>query len=156
MSARALPFPARKQEPEIEWSDYPRLQPGAYLGCCSWAGKYYDRQFQRWVCLLRWRVLTEDLQTIAQSIPQWFRLADGEKPRASRRGKYLSAWVAANNGRPPSRIDRLSPKIFTHRLAKVLVGDTRGPVPYSTIRKIISWETGPTATSGSPSVHQSG
>jgi hypothetical protein len=135
----------RKQEPDIEWNDYPRLDPSVYLGYCSWAGKYYDPQFQHWTCLLRWTVVSEDLQqTIAKSIPQWFRLGGEQKPHASRRGKYLGEWARANGG-PPSkndRLDRLSPRVFTRRLARIEIGDAKSPVPYSIVKRIVSWETG--------------
>src|SRR5271155_1942607 len=60
---------------------------------------------------------------------------------ASRRGKYLPAWVNANGG-PPSPGSRLSPRVFTRRIARVEIADTAGPIPYSVIKKIIHWETG--------------
>jgi hypothetical protein len=79
---------------------------------------------------------------MAKRVPMWLSLGGGEKPRASRRGKYLKAWVEANGG-PPPRGDRLSPRIFTRRFARVEVGDTNaGPVPYSVVKKILLWETG--------------
>jgi len=56
----------------------------------------------------------------------------------------MREWVRAN-GRPPSRGDRLSPRVFTRRMARVEVGDTdpeKSPVPYSVVRRIVSWETG--------------
>ena len=81
------------------------------------------------------------LTTTAHCIPLWFGLGDDEKPRASRRGKYLAEWVKANGG-PPGRGDRLSPNVFTRRIARVQIGDTKSPIPYSVIKKIIRWETG--------------
>lgn len=126
----------------IQWREYPRITPGEYMAYCSWASRYRDPGMNRWTCLLRWDVLSEDLQhSIAHSIPLWFALGDGEKPRASRRGKYLPEWVRAN-GRPPGRGDRLSPRVFTRKIALVEIGDTDSPVPYSVVKRIIRWDTG--------------
>jgi len=136
--------PARKRRaeaPEIEWPDYPRIEPGEYRAYCRWGRQYRDPGFKCWRCLLRWDVLTEDSLTVIACVPQWFPLGSGEKPRASRRGKYLPEWIRAHGG-PPVRGDRLSPRVFTHRMARVEVGDTEGPAPYSVVRKIITWETG--------------
>jgi hypothetical protein len=136
--------PARKRRADadgIEWKDYPRIAPGEYRACCKWGKQYRDPGFRRWICLLRWNVLTEDLLRVIACVPLWFPLGAGDKPRASRRGKYLPEWIRANGG-PPARGDRLSPGVFVHRLARVEIGDTEGPVPYSVVRRIIEWETG--------------
>jgi hypothetical protein len=133
--------PARKRRaetPEIEWKDYPRIKPGEYRAYCKWGKQYHDRGFHGWRCLLRWDVLTDD---VIACVPQWFALGSGEKPRASRRGKYLPEWVRANGG-APTRGDRLSPRVFVQRMARVEIGDTDGPAPYSVVRRIIEWETG--------------
>ena len=86
-------------------------------------------------------------------VPQWFPLGSRDKPRASRRGTYFPEWVRANGGPPPRR-DRLSPSVFVHRMARVQVGDTDGPAPYSVVRRIIEWETGSPGTSVSKSTSQ--
>lgn len=96
---------------------------------------------------MRWDVLSNDAQqVIAECVPLWFALGDGEKPRASKRGKYLPEWVRANGG-PPKRGDRLSPNVFTKRIARVEIGDADSAVPYSVVRRIIRWETGPSRQS---------
>ena len=139
--------PARKRRaaaPEIEWREDPLIQSREYPAYCRWAKWYRDPGFRRWTCLLRWEVLTDDLLTVIARIPMWLPLGNREKPRASRRGKYLAEWVRAN-GRPPARGDRVPPRIFTHRIARVEVGDTdpeKSPVPYSVVRRIVSWKTG--------------
>jgi hypothetical protein len=138
--------PARKREAEheIEWREYPLIESREYPAYCRWAKWYRDPGFRRWTCLLRWEVLTDDLLTVIATVPQWLPLGDGKKARASRRGKYLKEWVRANGG-PPKRGDRLSPRVFTRRMARVEVGDTdpkKSPVPYTVVRKILSWETG--------------
>jgi hypothetical protein len=125
----------------IEWKDYPRILPGEYSAYCKWGKQYRDPGFRRWLCLLRWDVLSADLVHVIASVPQWFPLGSRERPRASRRGKYLPEWVRANGG-PPARRDRLSPGVFVHRMARVEIGDTEGPAPYSVVRRIIEWETG--------------
>jgi hypothetical protein len=138
------PTLVRSHEPEIEWRNYPRIPPGEYLAYCEWGKHYKDPGFRSWKCLLRWIVLRDDRVTEIATLPQWFALGDGEKPHASRRGNYLKEWVRANGG-PPVRGDRLSPRVFTRRMARVEVGDTdpeKSPVPYSVVRKIVAWETG--------------
>jgi hypothetical protein len=124
----------RGEHAPIEWTDYPRIQPGEYSAFCAWAKKYYDRAFKRWTCLLRFDVLHKNQMEVVARVPMWLALGDGEKPRASRRSKYLDEWVKANGG-PPDRGDRLSPQVFANRIALVQVGDTtKGPVPYSVVR----------------------
>jgi len=125
----------------IDWVAYPRIAPGEYFANCYWAKRYKDPGMRRWTCLLRWDVLSDDLlNTIAKCIPLWFALGDADKPRASRRGKYLREWARANGG-PPERGDRLSPHVFTRRIARVEIGDTDSPAPYSVVKRIIRWET---------------
>lgn len=134
----------RRAEPEIEWTEYPRIVPGKYRAYSRFAKKYWDPQFRRWTCLLRFDVLTDDLQTVIATLPCWLPLGNGEKPRASRRGKYLPEWVRANGG-PPAKRDALSPQVFVRRMARVEVGDTdskKSAIPYSVIRRILCWETG--------------
>lgn len=141
---RADPARKHRAEPEIEWRQYPLIQAREYPAYCRWAKQYRDRGFRRWTCLLRWDVLSDDLLTVIASLPMWLPLGNREKPQASRRGKYLQEWVRANGG-PPARGGRLSPRIFTQRMARVEVGETdpnKSPVPYSVVRKILSWETG--------------
>jgi hypothetical protein len=138
----------------IEWRDYPRIAPGEYFAYCFWGKRYRDPGLHRWTCLLRWNVLSEDLhQTIGHCIPLWFPLGDGARPRASRRGKYLHAWVTANGSVPISG-DRLSPHVFTRRIARVEIGDTNSPIPYSVVKRIIRWETGLQGQSVSKSTSQ--
>jgi len=148
--------PARKrraESPELEWKDYPRIAPGEYPAYCRWAKQYHDPGFHSWRCLLRWDVLSDDLLRVLACVPLWFALGSREKPHASRRGKYLPAWIRAHGG-PPARGDRLSPRVFVHRLARVVVGDTEGPAPYSVVRRIVEWETGQVDHSGNKSESQ--
>ena len=150
------PFPVQHPEPNkaVEWSDYPRIPPGEYFAHCYWAEKYRDPQFRRWTCLLRWDVLSEDLQQIiAKCIPMWFSLGSGVSPRASRRGRYLPEWILAN-GAPPTKRNRLSPHVFTGRVARVEIGDTDVLFPYSVVKRIIRWETGLAHHSVSKSISQ--
>jgi len=130
----------RADSAEIEFNHYPRIAPGEYHAYCKGGKHYYDPGFKRWTCLLHWEVLSPNLMRLA-FVPQWLALGSGEKPRASRRGKYFPEWVRANGG-PPSRRDRLSPTVFARRMARVEVGDTEGPAPYSVVRRIIEWESG--------------
>jgi len=141
------------REPPIEWVYYPRIAPGQYLAYCKVAKQYYDRAFKRHVCILRFDILSDSGKLIA-CVPMWLNLGGGEKPRAKRRSRYFSEWVRAK-GEPPARCDRLSPQVFTKRIARVEVGDTEGRAPYSVVRKILVWETGAPVGSISTSVKQS-
>jgi|SRR6516164_4754516 hypothetical protein len=65
--------------------------------------------------------------TIAR-VRSWLNLGDIKgKPRASRKGKFWQWWVQANDGRSPGRRDRMTPRIFQGRIARVEVGDTNSP-----------------------------
>lgn len=130
-------------EPGIEWRDYPRIGPGVYPAYCHFAKIYFDHHFKRWTCLLRFEVRSNDLfRVIASRVPMWLNLGSNEKPHAPRRGRYFKEWVHANSGDAPAKRDRLSPRIFAHRIATVEIGDTRIAPVYSVVRKIISWDTG--------------
>jgi hypothetical protein len=138
------PTLVRGHEPEIEWRDYPRIQPGSYFAYCRWAKQYRDPGFRRWTCLLRFNVLSDDLLRLLGCVPCWLNLRGGEKPYAGRRSRYFAEWTRAN-GIAPTRGDRLSPRVFVDRMARVEIGDTdptKSPAPYSVVRKILSWETG--------------
>ena len=144
----------RTRPDAIDWTEYPRIPPGEYAAYCAWTGKYYDPAFKRWTCLLRFDVLRENLIDVVARVPMWLSLGNGQKPRASRRSNYLKEWVGANNG-PPTRGDRLSPRVFVDRVARVEVGDTsKGPLPYSVVKKILVWETGKAGHSVSKSHSQ--
>jgi hypothetical protein len=128
-------------EPAIAWRDYARIAPRVYSAYCRWARHYRDRGYKRWTCLLRFDVLSDDLMRVVARLPLWMNLGQQEQPQAGRRSRYFVEWVRANGG-PPTRQDRLSPRVFKDRLAKVEVGDSNGDAPYSVVRKILSWETG--------------
>ena len=131
----------RENEPAVEWADYPRLEPGDYPAYCKRAKWYWDPGFNRWTCILLFDALAEGGQRSLGTIPMWFNGGAGERPKAGRRTHYLPAWVKAN-GAPPARRDRLSPSIFVGRMARVRIGDTKGPHPYSVVRRILEWSTG--------------
>lgn len=136
--------PARKLRPEpesISWSDYPRIAPGEYSAYCRCVVQYRDPGFKRWVCLLLWDLLSDNHVEVIARVPMFLPLGAANKPRASRRGRYFPEWVRAN-GAPPVRRDRLSPRVFQRRVARVVIGDTGGPAPYSVVRQIIEWQTG--------------
>jgi hypothetical protein len=137
----ARPILVKLAEPEIEraFSEGVRIASGTYLAYCRGARVYRDPGFQRWTCLLRFDVLTNGGEFMA-AVPMWMNLGRAQKASVSRRSIYLAEWVKANGG-PPTRADRLSPRVFTRRMARVDVADTRGPIPYSVVRRILSWET---------------
>ena len=137
------PVLVRRKEPEaIDWIEYPRIAAGEYSAYCAFARAYLDPGFKRWTCMLQWDVLTPDLARVIARVPMWLALGGGEKPRASRRGTYAKEWVKAFGG-PPHRGDRLSPRVFSRRMARVEIADTtRGPMPYSVVKKILWWDTG--------------
>jgi hypothetical protein len=135
------PILVPQTDPAILWRDYDRIVPGIYPAYCRWAKHYLDPGFNRWTCLLRFDVLSDDLMRVLATVPFWMNLGARDKPHAGRRKRYFKEWVRAN-GEPPARQDRLSPRVFTRRMARIEVGDTKSDAPYSVVRKILSWETG--------------
>lgn len=135
------PVLVARTEPAIEWQDYARIEAGIYPAVCNWAKHYRDPMFKRWTCLLRFDVRSVDLLSVIACVPFWMNLGGRERPHAGRRTRYFAEWVRANGG-PPARRDRLSPRVFTARIARVKIGDTNSAAPYSVVREIVSWETG--------------
>ena len=113
---------------------------GQYLAFCRAADIYFDGGFKRWTCLLDFDILSERYELVAK-LPLWFNLGTAKKAQVTRRSNYLAAWVNAN-GEPPSRMDRMSPRVFLHRMCRVTVGDSKGAMPRSVVKEILSWETG--------------
>ena len=140
-----------RKEPEIEWTHTPRLPPGDYQAISRSARTYFDQQFQRWVCAVQFDIVRDSVSMEKIARLTWFlNLGSEAKARAGRRTKYWAAWIRANGG-PPQRGDRLSPKVFSGRVAIVRVEDTakthdRGTLDsecaYSVIRDVIEWQTG--------------
>lgn len=133
--------PAEPVEPEITWADYSRIEPGEYFAYCRSSRVYYSGVYHKWVCLLRFDVLAPDRMTRLTRAPMFLSLGRRAKPFISRCGNYWSAWIHANGG-GPHRHDRMSPLVFRRRMARVMVRDTNGPMPYSVVAKILLWETG--------------
>lgn len=140
---RRRPQLVPKPEPEVFWHERPRIEPGCYSAYVRSAKLYRDAGFKRWTALLMFDVLHRDGLRVMARLPMWLNLGSGPNPKAGLRSRYFQEWVKAN-GRPPSRGDRLSPKVFTRRMAQVEVGDVCGAGAYSVIRQILSWETGST------------
>jgi hypothetical protein len=141
----------RRLEPEVKWNYVPCLEPGEYSAYCRSAKIYRDGNFQRWVCAVQFDVVSDDRQHIRDRVTWFLNLGKNDKPRATRRSNYWIAWIEANGGRPPRRMDRMSSKIFTHRYARILVDNTaknfkQAPVSgesgYSVVRSVVRWETG--------------
>jgi hypothetical protein len=138
------------REPEVSFRYVPRLEPGTYAAYCRSARIYRDRLFQRWVAAIQFDVLTESGDEILGRFTWFLNLGNKEKPNASRRSRYWAAWVKANGG-PPQRRDRLSPRVFSGRMALVELGDTTkdtkqnpvaGDAAYSVVRDVKEWQTG--------------
>lgn len=127
--------------PNIKWRHYDRIEPGVYTAYCRLARTYRDPGYRRWTCLLVFDVFAAGLMDVVARVPLWLNLGSGEEPHAGRRRRYFREWVRAN-GEPPKRQDRLSPRVFTGRMAHVRVGDTTGDASYSTVQEILGWDTG--------------
>jgi hypothetical protein len=137
-------------EPEITWTHIPRLDPGEYPAYSRSAKIVWDGHYKRWYCAVQFDVLSEDLAEIRAELTWFLNMGDREKPHAGRRGNYWQAWTTANGGPPPRR-DRLSPRVFTRRYARVGVADTTKNfkqttvaenMVYSVVRQIVRWESG--------------
>ena len=145
---RPGPRIARDAEPEITFADYPRIAPGEYQAVSKRARVYFDKSFRRHVCCVWFSILNDAGTVVIAKLPWFLNLSDGPQPWAGRRSNYWQAWIKANGGRSPLRRDRLTPRVFEQRAARVLVADTkmnfRGDkvfAPYSVIREVIRWET---------------
>jgi len=130
-----------RAEPEVIWNEYPLIEQGSYPAYCKTAKWYWEPGYKRWTCLLLFDVLAANLVDTLGRIPLWFNGGAGVKPKTSLRSLYLPAWVMANAG-PPVRNDRLSPKVFVARMARVIVGTSKSIIPYSVVRRIVKWESG--------------
>ena|ERR1041385_1339103 len=139
-----------QREHEISWTFTPRIDPGEYCAYCRTARIYRDRQFKRWICAVQFDVLDDSLITVQARLTWYLNLGSRERPHAGRRGHFWEAWVKASGG-PPTRRDRLSPRVFVRRHALVRVEDTSrnhrqeaviGDQSYSVIRDVIEWRTG--------------
>jgi hypothetical protein len=144
------PLPIREilAESKIDWTFTPRLEPGEYPAYSRSARVYYDRQFKRHICAVQFDVLNSLLIDTVAKLTWYLNLGTRGRPHAGRRSNYWTAWVTANGG-APRRNDRLSPQVFLHRHATVLVADTtkdhqQNSVAegYSVIREVLRWETG--------------
>jgi hypothetical protein len=133
---------------QIEWADYPRIAPGVYCAYSAVAKTYFDRGYRRWVCFVRWNVLSADGMRVVARVPLWWTLGDRERPHATRRSKYFVEWVRANGG-PPIRGDRLSPKVFRRRLARVEIRDTDARKSLRLIRLLTRSSNGKPGRTGS-------
>jgi hypothetical protein len=127
-----------------------RLEPGEYPAYCRAAKVYRDSQFKRWVSAVQFDVYDESLMNVLARLIWYLNLGSKDKPHASRRAKYWTAWVKANGG-PPKRRDRISHTVFVGRQALVKVEDTgknhnqvavSAGEHYSVIRDVIEWKTG--------------
>ena len=136
-----------EQEPEIDWTHIPRIEPGEYPAYSRSAKIDWDGFYKRWYCAVQFDVLTDDLTEVRAELTWFLNMGQREKPHAGRRGNYWEAWTTAKGG-PPPRKDRLSPRIFTRRYARVSVGDTtqnfkQSPIAaYSVVRQVVRWESG--------------
>lgn len=132
----------RAKNAQIEWADYDRVEPGEYVAYCRSASQYRDRFYKRWVSILRFDLLAANGVDVVARVPMWMSLGGGKKARAPRRGRFFKEWVRAN-GRPPTRGDRMTTEVFTHRMVRVMVGNTNSSSgSYSVVKEILSWETG--------------
>jgi len=141
----------RRVEPEITWKFAPRLEPGEHPAFCRSAKVYWDGHFKRWVCAVQFDVLSDDMHEVLGRVTWFMNMGSNrDKPNATRRSNYWSAWVLANGG-PPSRKDRISTRIFVRRYARIVVGYTAKTFKqlavtdesgYSVVRSVVRWETG--------------
>ena len=154
------PGPRVVPEPEITWTDYPRIEPGEYRAISNRTRTYWDSRFKRWVCMIQFQILNSWGSNVIAKLPLFLNLGpDEDSPHAGRCSAFWQTWVNAN-GRPPRRNDRLTARLFQHRAALVEVADTAKSVateisgrkttyrqvvaeqPYSIVKRVIQWQTG--------------
>ena len=141
------------QSEVIDFDVYDRIEPGEYLAYCREAKLKRNPRYGQWTVFLLWDVLTPDGEMIA-AVRRWIYIgARAGKPHVGRGTDFWNWWVQANDGHPPTRTDRMTPRIFEKRLARVMIADSQPPrprrgeaarphVPYSIVRRVLSWETG--------------
>lgn len=148
--SKPMQMTKRPSEPEITWTHAPRIEPGEYPAFSRSARVYRDGHFKRWVCAVQFDVLMNDLSAARTRLTWFLNMGDRERPHAGRRGNYWQAWLRANDG-PPRRRDRLSPRVFQARYARVAVADTTRDfkqavvtqdAAYSVVREVVRWESG--------------
>ncbi len=141
LRSNLVPMQMRRLEPGIKWATYPRIEPGEYRAYCKAVRWYFDRPYRRWVCLLRFDVLSPDLLQTVACLPFFLNGGSGEQPKAGRRSRLFREWIRAA-GRAPASGVRPSLQVFRRRIARVVVRDTEGLDPYSVVCQVSAWETG--------------
>jgi hypothetical protein len=148
-SSNLKPHLVRRIEPDISWHYAARIEPGEYVGRCR-SARVYRGNFHRWTCALQFDILSDSFLEVICPLSLFLNLGKKERPHVGRCSNYWSAWIAANGG-PPKRNDRLAPRVFEGRYARVLVDDVtrdhkRISLPpdscYSIIRKVLAWQGG--------------
>ncbi len=95
----------------------PKVEPGIWDAECVETRVYYDRQFRRWVCRLRFSLLET-----GEKLVGFLNLGGGDKPRPGPRSEYRRAWIIAT-GRQPRKRERMPDKVFAGKLFEVEVKD---------------------------------
>jgi hypothetical protein len=138
---------------DIDFDLYDRLEPGEYLAYCREALVDFNR-YRRWCVFLGWDVYDDNWTKIGTA-KRWLTLSTRNGKAKSGRGTlFYQWWVQAHGGHPPERGDRMNPRIFKDRMARVLIGDSNPQparkgkpapkywTPYSQVSEVLSWETG--------------
>jgi hypothetical protein len=151
LSSHPRVLAAKKRiEPNIDFHYVPRFEPGPHRSYSRSAKIYRDKNYKRWVCAVQFDVLAENSDEVLGRVTWFLNLGNRDKPNASRRSRYWAAWLKANGGSPQRR-DRLSPRVFTGRMALVELRNTvkntrQTPVAaadsYSVVHDVREWQTG--------------
>jgi len=139
---------------DIDFDVYDRIDPGEYLAYCREATLKRNPRYGQWTVFLLWDVFSPNGMTKIATVRRWIYIGTrGDKPHVGRGTDFWNWWVQANDGHPPTRADRMTPRIFTKRMARVEVTDSGPPKarkgeapkphnPYSIVKRVLSWETG--------------
>jgi hypothetical protein len=126
--------------PTCQHRSYTCVPAGRYDAECVEAKIYADPQFHRWVCRLRFNLVSG-----GREVCGFLNLGTGSKPSAGRRSQYWRAWVIAS-GDLPRRRQVLSPRVFMNKLFEVSVETVKkahdgvehpAQAIYSTVRRIV-------------------
>lgn len=102
--------------------DRPRIPEGVYLVQCIQVKKIL--YYRTWKLHLRFRIADGAFSEL--ELDMFLNMTDS-KGRKFRRvppaSNYYKNWVIANHGRPPSRGDRMSPKVFLNGIFRAVVRD---------------------------------
>lgn len=136
---------AEESGPIFQGAEYTKIGAGKYSAQCVQFKTYRDPGFNRWVVMLRFRLIEG-----GQEVCAFYNLGRREDSCPGRRSRYWKAWTIAN-GAAPRKGQRVYPKVFRGKVFLVEVSDVmqdsegkphHASAVYSKVENIIEKEAG--------------